>query len=138
MEMIRSLLNLATEEVTVRQKTFPVLKQGTGRRQCLAIGIGSLMQKTLSSRFFENFTVYSTDAYWLESHRLPNPQSLTMVDLIADVWTTARQLKLNDYFILSHSCFGLVAIEAAKRPDPGLRGVIAIGSPTYWSTESLS
>lgn len=104
--------------IVLHNHVYPVTKEGAGELACVCIGVGSLMQKTLSASFKEEVTLYSADTYWGNHHPLPNPRSLTMKDLIDDIFEMTRQLKLKEHILLSHSCYGILAIEAAKRQVP--------------------
>lgn len=94
---------------------------------CLAIGIGTLLQRTLSSKFKESFQVYASDWYW--DCRSPPPTQLTMRQTVEDIHQLAQELKLPPFVMLAHSAFGLVALEYAKAYPSSLRGVVMIGTP---------
>jgi len=80
--------------VNLHGNQYPVLIQGNGNTPCLCIGIGTLMQKTLSVNFKRIFTVYSIDLYWIEKSRLANPTALTMTQIIDDIFNVIHQLDL--------------------------------------------
>jgi hypothetical protein len=88
--------------VTLRGKTYPVIKAGSGV-PCLLICLGTPSFRTLSKKFTTNFTVYSSDMYWIENNALENPESVTMDTIIDDIKLLAESLNLKKYYILAHS-----------------------------------
>jgi len=118
-----------TLQIQVSGKTHPVTVCGNGL-PLLAIGIGTLMQRTLSDRFKRSFKVYSTDLYWVREGALPDESSITMANVVDDVVAVARQLGLRQFFIIGHSAFGIVALEVAKAYPDMVLGIIASGMPT--------
>src|SRR5688572_2110555 len=101
------------KDIYLDDKAYPVYLDGDGKNPCLCIGIGSLMQKTLSQRFKNIFSVYSTDLYWINKNRLLDPSQLTMEKIIDDIFSVIEQLDLKNPTLLAHSAYGIVALEAA-------------------------
>lgn len=128
-------LSLAARQfIKIRGTTYPVTIAGTGPIQCLAIGTGSLMQRTYSDDFRKKFTVFSTDLYWVQSGKMANPIALGMDELAQDVNDTIAQLGLRNYFLGGNSCFGMLAMHAVKlKRDPELRGILAMGAAPCWN-----
>jgi proline iminopeptidase len=124
--------------VLLKGKKYPVTVAGTGEVACVCIGIGTLMLKTLSERFKKQFTIYSTDLYWVENNRLEVPTTLTMEQIVDDIATLLLELKLEKVVLLAHSCFGICALEVAKRPIPQLQGIMLVASPPCWNQESIA
>ncbi len=117
---------------------YPVYVDGGGAKPCLCIGIGSLMQKTLSSDFKKVFTTYSTDLYWIQKNRLAECSVLSMAQIIADINSVIAQLGLEKPVILAHSAFGIVALELAKDPAANISGIIMVGSPPAWNDSVIT
>lgn len=115
-------------KVKVRGKNYPVTIAGQGMPM-LAIGIGTLCQRTLSDRFKKYFKLYATDLYWVKEHGLPDPQSLTIDRIVDDITQLASSLQLPKFFIFAHSAYGIVALEFAKKYSQLLYGIIMSGTP---------
>ncbi len=129
------LASARTKMISLRGQAYPATIDGKGKIPCLSIGTGMLMQRTFSKRFKDIFTLYTTDTYWIKKGKIPNPKSLTMKDIVDDILETAKQLDLKDYILVGNSCFGIVAIEAAKRQDPRIKGVMAVACAPRWNAE---
>lgn len=119
-----------TITIALKGKKYPVTVAGSGI-PCLAIGIGILVQRTLSSRFKNNFKVYSAELYWDGRYELDNPQELTLETIVDDIIELGRALRLSNYVLIGHSAYGLIALECAKKYPEIIKGVIASGTPTY-------
>lgn len=124
--------------VTLRGATYPVSVTGSGQKDCLCIGIGSLMQRTLSQNFNKMFSVYSTDLYWTQQQRLADCTQLTMQQIIDDIRTVIKQLNLIKPIIVAHSAYGIVALEFAKEHGADIGGVIMVGSPPAWDDNVIA
>lgn len=133
LNLIQNLNDVEQRFVILNNKKYPVLIQGNGKIPCLCVGIGSLMQKTLSTEFKKIFTVYSADLYWVNNHRLADTTQLSMQQIIADIFALIKQLNLKDPVIFGHSNFGIVATEAAKNPEVNLSGIIMMASAPAWN-----
>jgi pimeloyl-ACP methyl ester carboxylesterase len=57
--------------------------------------------------------------------------------LVADICETISQLNLDQPMIMAHSCFGIVALEVAKKL-PTLKGVILVACAPEWNSQSLA
>lgn len=128
----------ATSTVVIRNRKYSVNIEGDGPRTCLCIGIGSLMQRTLSENFKSYFTVYSCDLYFAESTLPASFDSLTMTDLAQDLLEIIQQLNLKPTFLVGHSCFGILALETAKQLNAPIAGVILVASAPEWTQSSLA
>lgn len=133
LNLIQSLNNIEQRFVILNNKKYPVLIQGNGKIPCLCIGIGSLMQKTLSAEFKKIFTIYSADLYWVNKYRLADVAQLSMQQIIADIFAMIGQLNLKDPVIFGHSNFGILATESAKNPRVNLSGIIMMASAPAWN-----
>lgn len=118
----------------IRNKTYPVSVAGSGV-PCLVIGIGTLMQRTLSRRFKGHFEVCSSDVYWDARYKLEDPSSLTMEQIIDDIRELAESLKISSFVLFAHSAYGIVALEFAKKYPSALKGIIMVGSPVNSNPE---
>lgn len=119
--------------ITIRNNRYPVTIEGKGEMPCLAFGTGTLLQKTLSDNFKDHFTVYSTDTYWAANNKIENSKKITIQDIVDDTLSSAQQLFGNQpYILLGFSCFGILAIEAAKKKPKHLAGVMAVSTPPRW------
>jgi pimeloyl-ACP methyl ester carboxylesterase len=123
--------------ITLDNKEYPITIQGSEEIACLCIGIGTLMQRTLSDKFKELVTLYSCDLYWIETHSLENPHNLTINKIIDDIFRVIELLRLKNLILLAHSVFGIIALEAAKRSHPAIKGVIMVGSPPAWNNHVI-
>lgn len=123
--------------VTICGIQYPIEKQGTGQIPCLCIGIGSLMQRTLSDEFKKIVTVYSIDLYYVNNDKRPNPKDLTMKLLADHVLEIVRQLNLDKLILLAHSCFGILALEIAKYCNENIEGLILVASAPQWNQVSI-
>ncbi len=124
--------------LTIGKIQYPVTIQGEGKIDCLCIGLGNLMQRSLSSEFKKTFTVTATDLYFVKEHQLADVKAITMQRLVTDILETIAQLKLEKPVIVAHSCFGIVALEVAKQAKANLRGVILVASAPQWNEDSLA
>lgn len=124
--------------VTIHGRKYPVEKQGTGKIPCLCIGVGSLMQRTLSDELKKIFTVYSIDLYFIQNFKHPEPKSLTMKMLVNHVLEVVNLLNLIKPIIFAHSCFGILAIEIAKYHDKNIGGLILVASAPQWNDASIT
>mgnify|MGYP000001593318 CR=1 FL=1 len=129
---LSSLTKETFQTVTLNHREYPVRIEGKGPFACFSIGTGTLIPNMLSERFKETFTVYSSDLYWDQAYKLPHPETLTIEQIVLDLQSVAQQLGLKDYIVLGHSCFGIIALEMAKR-DPHIQGVIMAASCPAWN-----
>jgi pimeloyl-ACP methyl ester carboxylesterase len=127
-----------TKMVQLRGRQYPVMVEGTGQIPCYGFGTGGLLQKTLSDKFKAQYQTYTSDTYWINSGKLEHPERLTMDDLVDDVLATVQQLGLKEYVLLGFSCFGIVAMEAAKRRPQGLLGILAVAAPPRWDDAGIA
>lgn len=123
--------------VLIENTEYPVQIEGSGDLVCLCIGIGSLMERTLSARFKQRVTVYSTDLYFIGERTSIDPERLSMETLSDHILQVLDQLKLTQVFLVAHSCFGILALDVAKRLDSRIKGVILVGSPPRWNDEAI-
>jgi hypothetical protein len=103
-----------TLHAQVRGRFYPVTVAGKGF-PCLSIGLGTIMQRTVSNQFKNIFEVYSSDLYWHKDFALENPYALTMDNILDDLKELGESLKLSNYFLLGHSAWGIIALEFAKK-----------------------
>lgn len=137
-EQLRFIKNIPATHVQIRNQHYPVHIAGTGKIPLLSIGIGSHLQMTLPAELLNIFTVYSTDLYWISSQKIANPEQLTMADLVDDIFSVTSQLKLSDCIITGFSCFGILALEAAKRIDKRIKAAILLSTPTGWNADIIA
>lgn len=123
------------QKVILNEQEYPVRIQGSGPFVCFSIGTGTLIPNMLSPSFKETFTVYSSDLYWDQDYKLQHPETLTIKQIALDIQSAAQQLGLNQYIVLGHSCFGIVALEIAKI-DPNVHGVMMVASCPAWNEET--
>lgn len=123
--------------VNLNGQTYPVQVDGSGPIDCLCIGIGSLMLRSLSEQFKKQFTVYAVDLYFDHEYKHPRPTSLTMDSLADDVIHVIKGLKLQQPVIIAHSCFGILALEVAKKQAVSLRGIILVASAPQWNSQFI-
>ena len=121
--------------VTLHQRDYPIRIEGNGPFACLSIGTGTLIPNMLSDRFKETFTVYSSDLYWDQDYKIAHPERLSLEQMALDLISVAQQLGLKKYVVLGHSCFGILALEVAKR-DAHVQGVIMAASCPAWNEET--
>lgn len=96
------------------------------------------MERTLSVRFKKHFTLYSSDLYWVEENQHSHPDRLTMDEIVDDIFAFIAEQKLSKTLLIAHSCFGICALEAAKRQTRLIEGIILVASPPCWNTESMA
>jgi pimeloyl-ACP methyl ester carboxylesterase len=125
-------------QIKLNNTEYPVLKEGNGSVDCLTVGLGVLLQRSLSSEFKKLFTVYATDSYFIEDFKHPNPKTVTMQTLVDDIIAMIDQLKLNKPILIPHSCFGMVAMEVAKQAGDKIGGIILVASAPQWNAESIA
>lgn len=126
-----------TKSVTIADISYPVDIQGSGTTPCVCIGLGSLMQRTLSENFKQMFTAYSTDLYFVND-KLSDISNLTLQQIAEDFLTVFEQLNLVQPVILAHSCFGILALEMAKYDNGKILGLILVTSAPQWNAESIA
>lgn len=124
--------------VVIEGKEYPVAIQGSGKIACVCIGIGTLMQRTLSEQFKRLFTVYSFDLYFGTSDTDAKLENLTMKMIVSHCIAAIQQLNLVKPIILAHSCFGIVAMEIAKLENDNLGGLILVACAPQWNEFSIS
>jgi len=131
---------LPSTKITVRGKEYPVNIDGDGELLALSIGIGSHMQMTLSKEIKKLMTIYSTDLYWINSKSLEqeNISNLTMTDLVEDIISVLKQLNLKNCLLIGFSCYGILALEVAKRMSAELKGVVLVSTPPAWNDKVIS
>jgi len=120
--------------VDVRGAQYPVTVAGKGI-PCLTIGIGTLMQRTLSANFMNHCKVYSSDLYWDQKNSLGKNSSLTLGHMIEDIAELAQNLRIQNYIIIAHSAFGIIAAEFAKKYPGYASGLIMVGTPVNSNSE---
>lgn len=123
--------------VSIHGMAMPVLIDGHGSMPCLCVGIGSLMQKTLSANFKKHFTVYSTDLYWVNQTHEVDVSSIDIERICRDIISVAEQLNLKRYYLLGHSVFGGIVTEAAKYQPKELAGVIGVAATPGWDEKII-
>lgn len=124
--------------VTLYGNQSTVLVDGKGNIPCLIMGIGSLLQKTLSEKIKNKLKIYSTDIYWVNQLINVDLKKLNIDTICRDVIDIAKQLNLTDYYLMGHSIFGGLAIETAKYQPSGLRGIIGIGATPGWNAKIIN
>src|SRR5579871_6408227 len=102
-----------TFNVDLKGKSYPVVKVGKGI-PCILICLGTPSFRTLSKKFAEIFTVYSSDLYWVKNRALDNPTLMTMDTIVDDIKAVGDALGLEKYVIFAHSAYGIIALEFAK------------------------
>jgi proline iminopeptidase len=122
--------------VEVRGKFYPVVKAGEGI-PCLLIGLGSLLFRTLSKNFANIFQVYSSDVYWVENKVLDDSESVAIDTIIDDIKLLGEALNLNHYVIFSHSAFGILALEFAKKYPQVASALIMVGTPVNFNNDVI-
>lgn len=133
----KHLFNPAKKEVIIDDITYPVLVDGAGDINFLSVAGATLLQRTFSSNFKKLGKFYSTDLYWTEDYELKDISDITMNKIVDDIFKVAEQLKLEKYILIGHSAYGIVALEAAKRGKPDLKGVIMIGTPVACNAQII-
>lgn len=128
-----SVYTSKTVAIEVRGSAYPVTISGIGIPS-LIIGIGTLMQRTLSERFRKSFMLYSGDMYWDRRNKLHHASELTMEHILDDNAEIAYNLNLSSFVIIAHSAYGIVALEFAKKYPSLVRGIIMIGTPPNSNT----
>lgn len=130
-------LNLKIDQtlsVKLKNRNYPISVTGEGQ-PCLVIGIGTLIQRTLSQKFKNSFKVYSSDLYWIKDHALDDVSSLTMERIVDDIEELRQNLKLSSFILIGHSAYGIVALEYAKKYSSALNGIIMVGAPLNSNAE---
>lgn len=137
-EQLRFIKELTSKTITIRNRSYPVQINGNGPTPFLCIGIGSHLQMTLPNSLMNTLKVYSTDLYWIASQRMSQPKQLTIEDLVDDIIEVISELKLSECLIAGFSCFGILALEAAKRKDPRIKGVVLVSTPPGWDEKIIA
>lgn len=133
---IKDLLELSPQcEIQVQGNDYPVLVDGQGI-PCLVLGIGSLLQKSLSSFLKQQLKIYSCDAYWTTA-KTPLLKDLSIDSICSDIIHIADQIGLTQYYLIGHSVFGGLVIEVAKHRPKGLLGIIGIGATPGWNSHII-
>lgn len=137
-EQLRFIKNLTTKTITVRNRSYPVQVNGSGKIPFLSIGIGSHLQMTLPTPLTNRLKIYSTDLYWIASQRKEQSEKLTIEHIVDDIIEVISQLRLSECLIAGFSCFGILALEAAKRKDPRIKGVVLVSTPPGWDQKIIA
>ncbi len=61
-----------------------------------------------------------------------------MTEIVDDIIEVISQLSLSHCIITGFSCFGILALEVAKRQDPRVKGVVLVSTPPGWSAEIVA
>lgn len=117
-----------TIPVTIRNKTYTVIKAGKGI-PCLLICLGTPSLRTLSKNFSETFEIYSSDVYWIAENGLEDINAVTMDTIIDDIKALGDALNLKKYIIFAHSAYGIIALEFAKKYPEVAAGIVMVGTP---------
>lgn len=136
--LITSISELPSVSVKVRGHEYFVNVDGQGAIPVFSIGIGSHMQMTLSQKLKKFITIYSTDLYWINDKKLQHPESLTMNDLVNDFIDVLGQLNLKKCMLIGFSCYGILALEIAKKIQSQIKGVILVSTPPAWNDEVIA
>lgn len=136
-KLLRHIKHLPTKTVAIKGKNYPVHIHGTGNIPLLSIGIGSHLQMTLPESLMTTLKVYSTDLYWIHSQKHEHPEQFTMTDIVDDIIEVISQLSLTECVIAGFSCYGILALEVAKR-DPRVKAVVLISTPTGWNENIIA
>lgn len=137
-QLITSISELPSIPVKVRGEEYFIHVDGNGDMPVFSIGIGSHMQMTLSKKLKEFITVYSSDLYWVHNKKLQHPESLTIDDLVNDFIDVLEQLKLKNCILIGFSCYGILALEIAKKMPSQIKGVILVSTPPTWNEEVIA
>ncbi|MGD9593116.1 MAG: alpha/beta fold hydrolase [Candidatus Berkiella sp.] len=136
---IKDLSQIALKyKVSLHDNPSTVLVDGMGDIPCLTVGIGSLLQKTLSQKLKDKLKIFSTDLYWVNQLIDLDPKMITIDTICRDIIDIAKQLELKDYYLIGHSVFGGLAIQTAKYQPRGLKGVIGIGATPGWDAKIIN
>jgi proline iminopeptidase len=119
---------MSTLHITIRGRTYPITKQGTGL-PCLILGLGTPTFRTLSSTFFQHFQVFGGDFYFVEEQGLEDISDITLETLIEDIKVIEEALGLDQYVLLGHSAYGILALEYVKKNPERVSAVIMVGTP---------
>lgn len=130
--------NQLKQFVIIDGTKYPVIIEGSGEIPCVCIGLGTLMQRSLSMQFKHLFTVYSFDLYFSENKINSDLTYFTMEKIVHDYLKAIQQLHLVKPVVLAHSCFGIVSIELAKNKNVDLSGLILVASAPQWNSESIN
>jgi pimeloyl-ACP methyl ester carboxylesterase len=134
---ITPLNNALKKTVSIRGHNYPVYIDGKGPLICFSVGIGNLTSKSMSAEFKKQFTVYSSDLYWVQENELSDPTLLTIDMMVDDLLSMIDQLNISNIILLGHSCFGMTVLEMAKRHHHAIAGVIMIGTPTEYNPSMM-
>ena len=121
---------ITIKEITLHQHRYPITISGNGDQSMLIIGVGTLTDRTLSEQLRDQFTICSSDLYWVGSD---NVQDISMDALAADIESVRRQLGLEKPILVAHSAYGPLAIHVAKLFPDNIGGVLMLGSPPGWN-----
>lgn len=119
---------MSQHSISIRDQTYFVKKTGHGT-PCLLIGLGTLIQRSLSSVFQQHFEVFASDTYWVAEGALDDISQVTMNTILNDIKAIGEALNLQKYVILAHSAYGIVALEFAKQYPDIASAIIMIGTP---------
>ena len=131
-DLITPISTIPYRQVTVGERQYPLATSGIGKIPLVAVGIGSHIQMTFSPQLRRRFTIHSSDLYWISSHRIQAPH-LTLEQIVADACTTVEMSGAEKPIVAGFSCFGLLALEVAKRMGGNIRGVMMISTPPGWN-----
>ncbi len=137
-ELLTFIENLPSTTIKIKNHPYQVSMDGTGNIPMISLGVGSHMQMTLSPQLKKLVKIYSSDLYWIASERLAHPNQLIMNDLIDDSISMISQLNLKKPLLIGFSCYGILALEVAKKLNSEISGVVLVSTPPKWNDDVIS
>lgn len=74
----------------------------------------------------------------MQSHGLEDISQVSIDTLIEDMKTMEEALGLNQYVLLGHSAFGILALEFVKKYPERVAAVLMVGTPINWNPEVIT
>lgn len=115
-------------QLSLRGQSYPVYEQGQGI-PCLIAGLASPSFRTFSPAFYNDFQVYGSDLYFVQSHGMQDLSSVTLETLVEDMKVLEDALGLDRYVLFGHSAFGILALEYVKKYPERVAAVLMSGTP---------
>ncbi len=106
---------------------------------CLVIGSSVYYPRTFSDELRQHLKMYFVDMKWFaKGYASEDLGDVDIRSIVEDVEQIRSALGLERPLVLGHSIHGTIATEYVKRYGDRVRGLVVIGSPSEWGSETYT